>query len=106
MEQPFEVVLDGPGKNAMSSAMLRFLETELERADGRAVLVRGTGDSFSAGLDLREVSGIAADPDAMLEFLRALERTMAAYYMHPAPVVACLNGHAIAGRCVLALCAA
>jgi enoyl-CoA hydratase/carnithine racemase len=105
MEQPFEVVLDGPGKNAMSSAMLRFLEAELGRAEGRAVLVRGTGDSFSAGLDLKEVAAIAADPDAMLEFLRALERTMAAYYTHPAPVVACLNGHAIAGGCVLALCA-
>lgn len=88
----------------MSSSMLRFLEHELEKAEGRAVLVRGTGDSFSAGLDLKEVASLAADPDAMLEFLRALERTMAAWYTHPAPVVACINGHAIAGGCVLALC--
>ena len=52
-----------------------------------------------------KVAGLAAEADAMLEFLRALERTMAAWYVHPAPVVACLNGHAIAGGCVLALCA-
>jgi enoyl-CoA hydratase/carnithine racemase len=41
----------------------------------------------------------------MLAFLQSLEKTMVAYYTHPAPVVACVNGHAIAGGCVLTLCA-
>jgi enoyl-CoA hydratase/carnithine racemase len=105
MEQPYEILLSGPGKNAMSSTMLRWLEAELERAEGRAVMVHGTGDAFSAGLDLKEIATLAADPPAMLEFLRALERTMVAYYTYPGPVVACVNGHAIAGGCVLMLCA-
>ena len=105
MEQPYEVSISGPGKNAISSSMLRWLAAELERAEGRAVLVHGAGDAFSAGLDLKEVATLAADPPAMLEFLHLFERTIAAYYMHPAPIVACVNGHAIAGGCVLALCA-
>jgi enoyl-CoA hydratase/carnithine racemase len=88
----------------MSSGMLRFLQEELARAGGRAVLVRGAGDAFSAGLDLKEVAALAADPAAMLGFLHLLEKTMVAWYTHPAPVVACVNGHAIAGGCVLALC--
>lgn len=105
MEQPYEVSISGPGKNAMSSSMLRWLQEELARAEGRAVMVQGTGNAFSAGLDLNEVATLTADPPAMLAFLHALERTMVAYYTHPAPVVACVNGHAIAGGCVLALCA-
>ncbi len=105
MQEPYEVLISGPGKNAMTSSMLRWLHEELVRADGRAVMVHGTGDAFSAGLDLKEVAALSADPSAMLAFLRTLERTLVAYYTYPAPVVACVNGHAIAGGCVLTLCA-
>lgn len=104
MSDVHEVVLSGPGKNAMSSGMLRFLQEEIRKAGTRAVLVRGAGDSFSAGLDLKEVADLATSASAMLGFLHELEKTMVAWYSHPAPVVACVNGHAIAGGCVLALC--
>jgi enoyl-CoA hydratase len=36
--------------------------------------------------------------------IRALEALVEALFSHPAPTVALVNGHAIAGGCVLALC--
>jgi enoyl-CoA hydratase len=39
------------------------------------------------------------------EFLPALHRLYEAVFFHPRPVIAAINGHAIAGGCVLACCA-
>ena len=99
-----EVLLSGPGKNALSTPMLRRLEEEIAKAAGRPILLHGDGDAFSAGLDLKEVASLDTD-DKALDHLDLLERVMAGYYTYEAPVVACVNGHAIAGGCVLALCA-
>ncbi|MFY0538756.1 hypothetical protein [Nannocystis pusilla] len=46
-----DVVLSGPGKNALSSALMQSLRGQLARAEGQPVLVRGEGDAFSAGLN-------------------------------------------------------
>jgi enoyl-CoA hydratase len=97
-----EIVMQGPGKNALGRAMMRFLLDQLTAAGGAPILLTGTGDSFSAGLDLKEVA--ALDPTSAEPFLRALEECMAALYLYPGPTVAAVNGHAIAGGCVLALC--
>ena len=74
-----------------------------EWSDTRAVVLTGTGNSFSAGVDLfRVLDGGEAYVES---FLDALDRALAAVFRCPKPVVAALNGHAIAGGCVLA-CAA
>ncbi|MFI5296802.1 MAG: enoyl-CoA hydratase/isomerase family protein [Polyangiales bacterium] len=99
-----ELVLSGPSKNALSSKLLAEIDRSLAAAGNKPILLRGEGDVFSAGLDLREVSALSDDETAF-SFLQRLERTFVALYSHPAPVVACVNGHAIAGGCVLALCA-
>jgi enoyl-CoA hydratase/carnithine racemase len=96
-----EIVMDGPGKNALGVKMMQFLIDRLRDAGGAPVLLTGAGNAFSAGLDLKQVASLdsaTADP-----FLRLLEQCMAALYLYPGPTVAAVNGHAIAGGCVLAL---
>jgi enoyl-CoA hydratase len=75
--------------------------TEAVTAADRAVVITGSGSSFSAGVDLRQVlDGGRSYTD---ELLVALSRTFRAVFDHPRPTVAAVNGHAIAGGCVLAL---
>lgn len=77
--------------------------TKLRAAAARAVVVTGQGRMFSAGVDLRRLS--SGGPDYIRQFLPVLHRLYNAVFFHPRPVVAAVNGHAIAGGCVLA-CAA
>ncbi len=98
----FEITMNAPRKNALGSEMMAWLRARLVEAAGRPVLLTGSGDAFSAGLDLREVA--ALDEASAPPFLAALETTMCALYQYPGPTVAHVNGHAIAGGCVLALC--
>jgi enoyl-CoA hydratase len=96
------VKLEGPGKNALSSTLMRSLRAQLREADGRPVLLTGAGDAFSAGLDLKEVASL--DHAGMAAFLALLEEVCRELYLYPGPSVALVNGHAIAGGAVLALC--
>jgi enoyl-CoA hydratase len=58
---------------------------------------------FSAGVDLKRLAASGRDyPGALIP---ALVDCFARLFYHPRPVVAAVNGHAIAGGCVLA-CAA
>ena len=98
----FTVSIEGPAKNALSNDVIDALLGALERARGAPILVTGAGDCFSSGLHLGEVATF--DAAAMERFLVKLERLMVAYYKYPAPMVAAINGHAIAGGSVIALC--
>ena len=79
----------------------RFME--LRKSDSKAVVLTGQGKIFSAGVDLRRLSEGGAD--YIRKFLPALHKLYDAVFYHPKPVVAAINGHAIAGGCVLAACA-
>jgi enoyl-CoA hydratase len=97
-----DLVLDGPGKNALGSAMMRGVQARLAAAGGEPVLLTGAGDAFSAGLNLVEIVGL--DRDGMREYLLLLEGTIRALYLYPGPLVGFVNGHAIAGGCIFTLC--
>jgi len=72
----------------------------VERSPARAVVLTGTGGSFSAGVDLfRVLEGGAAYASRFVPLLDAVLRRL---FVFPRPVVAALNGHAIAGGMLLA----
>jgi enoyl-CoA hydratase len=92
---------------ALDLELCAELEREFEAAaewdDTDALVLTARGSSFSAGVDLKRV--LDGGPKYTEEFLGAMDRAFAAVFRCPKPVVAALNGHAIAGGCVLA-CAA
>jgi enoyl-CoA hydratase len=79
----------------------RFLE--LQRQSARAAIVTGRGSIFSAGVDLVQLSEGGAD--YVRRFLPALHKLYDTIFHFPKPVIAAVNGHAVAGGCVLACCA-
>jgi enoyl-CoA hydratase len=90
--------------NTMTIEFCEALIARLKEASrARAVVITGSGRIFSAGVDLvRLIDGGAA---YIRKFLPVLSAMFATVFSHPKPVVAAINGHAIAGGCVLA-CAA
>jgi len=68
--------------------------------DRRAVVITGTGAAFSAGVDLFRVTG--GGEAYVREFLPRMDALFRAVLTFPKPVVAAVNGHAIAGGCILA----
>jgi enoyl-CoA hydratase/carnithine racemase len=87
--------------NAMSLELCQALTARFKDAtDAPAVVVTGTGRIFSAGVDLIRL--LDGGVPYIREFLPALSAMFAAVFSHPRPVVSAINGHAIAGGCVLA----
>jgi Delta3-Delta2-enoyl-CoA isomerase len=98
----YDLTITGAGKNALATGVMQDLLGKLREAGGRPMLVTGAGDAFSAGLNLKEVASL--DAAGMERFLLLLDELIDALYGYEGPTVAAVNGHAIAGGCVLALC--
>lgn len=96
------IVLAAPGKNSLSIAFLERIRRDVEATRGEPFLLTGDGDVFCAGLNLKELSTL--EGAGMRRLLVALDAVVEALFHHPAPTVAWVNGHAIAGGCVLAMC--
>ena len=94
------VTLNRPDKkNALSHAMRLDLAHTFEAlTDARVVILTGRGDVFSAGFDLTEFGRI--DEAGLWE---SSDRMNAAIAMHPVPVIAALDGPAMAGGADLAV---
>lgn len=73
---------------------------EIGDSDARAVILTGTGSIFSAGVDLFRV--VDGGRDYVQRFLPAMTRMYVDLFAMQRPVVAAVNGHAIAGGCILA----
>ncbi|HEX8152216.1 MAG TPA: enoyl-CoA hydratase/isomerase family protein [Thermoanaerobaculia bacterium] len=72
---------------------------EAAQSDARAVILTGSGSIFSAGVDLyRVLEGGAAYAET---FYPALTRLIFDLFAFPKPLVAAVNGHAIAGGAIM-----
>ncbi|MEO0558509.1 MAG: enoyl-CoA hydratase-related protein [Bacteroidota bacterium] len=102
------LTLDRPDvRNALNAELVGRLTDALAEAatDGsvRVVVLTGSGKVFSAGADLAALQALqSASAEANLADSEHLARLFEAIYTHPKPVVAKVNGHAIAGGCGLA----
>jgi enoyl-CoA hydratase len=75
---------------------------ELRTADVKAIVLTAPGKIFSAGVDLKRLTG--GGVDYVRAFLPSLHRLYDTVFFHPKPVVMAINGHAMAGGAVLAAC--
>jgi enoyl-CoA hydratase len=87
--------------NALDLELLTAVPEALAAVtDARGVVLTGDGRSFSAGVDLKRI--VDGGPPYIEAFLPALSVAALTLFEHPRPVVAAVNGHALAGGCVLA----
>lgn len=105
------ITINRPKKmNALNPAVLTGLSDSLDRAvadeDVKAIVIRGAGGkAFSAGVDLKHFhdEGVIGDVGAHLLFTAKLRDTLIKVEKTPLPVVAVVQGYALAGGLELVL---
>lgn len=99
------LTIDRPPANALDLDLLgegaRVVD-ELASADPGAVVITGREGFFSAGVDLKLAPTL--DEEAQRHMVHGINRLFAGWYSFPRPVICAVNGHAIAGGLILALC--
>jgi len=99
-----EISLNCGKANALNPQSLVAISRALDEAGergARGVILAGYDRFFSSGLDL--VTLYELDRPTLDAFIREFDRVMLQVFAFPRPVVAAINGHAVAGGCILAL---
>jgi methylglutaconyl-CoA hydratase len=101
------IALSVPEKrNAISAQMIHDLLGALERAErefARVVILTGSGKAFCAGMDLDELQHLAKQGvQKNFEDSRRVSRMFYRLHGFPRPIIAAVNGAAIAGGCGIA----
>jgi enoyl-CoA hydratase len=73
---------------------------QIASSAAHALVITGTGATFSAGVDLFRV--LEGGAEYLQQFLPAMESLFQTLLTFPKPAVAAINGHAIAGGCIIA----
>jgi enoyl-CoA hydratase len=92
--------------NALDIEFCRALTgqfVKLQKMPVEAVVITGQAAMFSAGVNL--IRARDGGVKYLRQFLPVLNKMYDVVFNFPKPVVAAVNGHAIAGGCVLACCA-
>ena len=100
------VRLERPPANALAPELLdegAALMRDLRADPPGAVVLTGSGGFFSGGVDLKLAPSL--DEDGQRRMVAGINRLFIDWYSFPRPVVAAVNGHAVAGGMILALCA-
>lgn len=97
------LTLNRPEKrNSLNQALLDAMDKALTASEDdkeiRAVIVRGAGKSFCAGLDLAEADRLEGGHSPV-----SIERVFHRLEQFPVPTIAMVQGAALAGGCELAL---
>jgi enoyl-CoA hydratase/carnithine racemase len=91
--------------NALNDEVVRDLNGifhDLENDDGvRAVVLTGSGKFFSFGFDIPEF--LSYGKASFTNYLKGFTKFCTYLFLFPKPVVAALNGHTVAGGCMLTL---
>ncbi len=104
------LTLNAPGSiNALSEAMLDAMSATLDAIAGdrsvKAVILRGAGDHFCAGHNLKEMTARREDADGGFQYFQDLFATCSAMMLRvvrlPQPVIAEVRGIATAAGCQL-----
>ena len=83
--------------NAMDAEFCDAIAAKFEehrQSSSQAIVLLGTGRIFSAGVDLLRL--LDGGVPYIRTFLPKLCTTLASVFLHPKPVVAAVNGHAVA----------
>src|SRR5436190_8846577 len=102
------ITLNRPEKrNALNDALINGLKKALEEAGRseavRSIVIKGAGKDFCSGADLSALQKIAAaSVDDNIEDARSLMELFTAIRQLRVPVVAAVQGRALAGGCGLA----
>lgn len=98
--------LDRPKVNALAPDFVaeilgRWRELEADPGVGAVVLASRLGAIFSAGFDLKVLHDL--EPARLAEFIQTFAELYRALFTGVVPVVAAVEGHAVAGGAILAL---
>jgi methylglutaconyl-CoA hydratase len=101
------LTLNRPDKrNAINPHMISELLTafdEIEKKKVRVVIMTGAGSAFCAGMDLEMLSAIAQQsPQENQDDSRRIAKLFRRIWSFPRPIIAAVNGHALAGGCGIA----
>ncbi len=105
-----EITFNRPQKrNAISPAMITELMAaleEIERSGARAAILTGSGGCFCAGMDLAALREFPSQsPEQIISDARRIAAMFRRLYDFPKPLIAAVNGPAIAGGCGIAMLA-
>jgi enoyl-CoA hydratase len=92
--------------SALDADFCEAMAGELDRLASdnvRAVVLTGSGSTFSAGVDLYQL--LNGGSDYVRHFLPVMDNFLRTLLVFPRPLVAAVNGHAIAGGCIIAAAA-
>lgn len=101
------ITLNRPDKrNAISARMIEELLAalnDIETGPARAGIITGAGKAFCAGMDLDALKSLATQsPEENVEDSRRTAKMFYRIYSFPKPLIAAVNGAAIAGGCGIA----
>jgi enoyl-CoA hydratase len=97
LNRPPANAIDLPTAQALRTALIEFREST-----AAALILTGVGDVFCGGLDLKVVP--TYDRQARDLLMRTLGEVVFELFSSPRPVVAALNGHAVAAGSLFTLC--